>query len=180
MHELIAFAVAPTLAVVRGIRPDHLDAPTPCRDWTVRQLVDHLLEWGPALVAAAGKDEVTPVPVSGGSPADLEPHFAALVTAWSDPAAWEGATRLGGPMELPAPMIGGMVLAEVVVHGWDLAVATGQHPTWPANLLAAVHDEVAKTAEQGREMGVYGPAVEVSDDASLLDRILGLTGRKPR
>jgi uncharacterized protein (TIGR03086 family) len=179
MHELIALAVPPTLAVVRGIRPDDLDAPTPCRDWTVRQLVDHLLEWGPALVAAAGKEEVTPVPVSGADPADLEPHFAALEKAWSEPSAWEGATRLGGPMELPAPMIGGMVLAEVMVHGWDLAIATGQHPTWPDALLAPVHEEVAKTAEQGREMGVYGPAVAVPDDAPLLDRILGLTGRNP-
>jgi uncharacterized protein (TIGR03086 family) len=82
-------------------------------------------------------------------------------------------------MELPAPMIGGMVLAEVVVHGWDLARATGQHPVWPGELLAAVLDEVAKTAAQGREMGVYGPEVKVPDDAPVLDRILGLTGRDP-
>jgi uncharacterized protein (TIGR03086 family) len=115
MHELIALAVPPT----------------PCRDWSVRQLVDHQLEWGPAPVAAARKEPAPPTPVTVGASADLEPHFAALTEAWSDPAAWAGVTRLGGPMELPAAMIGGMVLGEVVVHGWDLARATGQHPRWP-------------------------------------------------
>jgi uncharacterized protein (TIGR03086 family) len=82
-------------------------------------------------------------------------------------------------MELPAAMIGGMVLGEVVVHGWDLARAVDQHPRWPADVLRAVYDEVAKTAEQGREMGVYGPPVLVPDNAPILDRILGMTGRDP-
>jgi len=174
--SLVALAVPPTLAVVQAIRTDQFDAPTPCHDWTVRQLVDHQLEWGPALVAAARKELVPPGRIEG---AGLEEHFAALAEAWSDPAAWTGVTRLGGPTELPAAMIGGMVLGEVVVHGWDLAVATGQHPEWPADLLDFVHEEVAKTAEQGREMGVYGPAVAVPDSAPPLDRILGMTGRDP-
>ncbi|GAA0911692.1 TIGR03086 family metal-binding protein [Virgisporangium aurantiacum] len=178
--SLIALAVPPTLAVVRAIPADRLDAPTPCGDWTVQDLVDHQLQWGPALVAAARKELLTPDPVSKGAPVDLERHFAALTAAWSEPAAWTGVTRLGGPMELPAAMIGGMVLGEVVVHGWDLAVATGQRPEWPAEVLECTHEEVAKTAEQGRAMHVYGPAVAVPDDAPLLDRILGLTGRDPK
>jgi uncharacterized protein (TIGR03086 family) len=175
--SLIALAVPPTLAVVRGIGSDRLDAPTPCPDWTVQQLVDHQLEWGPALVAAARKEFVPPGRVEGDS---LDAYLAALVDAWSEPAAWAGVTRLGGPMELPASMIGGMVLGEVVVHGWDLAVATGQHTEWPTELLEFVHEEVAKTAEQGRAMDAYGPVVAVPDDAPLLDRILGLTGRDPK
>jgi uncharacterized protein (TIGR03086 family) len=177
MHELTALAVQPTVDVVRAVRADQLDAPTPCAGWTVQQLVDHMLEWQPALEGAARKEVVAPAPVTGGRPADLD--LAGLARAWSDPAAWAGVTRLGGPMELPAAMIGGMVQAELVVHGWDLARATGQHPEWPGALLRAIHDEVAKTAAQGREMGAYGPAVAVPDDAPVLDRILGMTGRDP-
>jgi uncharacterized protein (TIGR03086 family) len=177
MHELIAVAVTPTLDVVRAVRS--LDAPTPCQGWTVQQLVDHQLEWGPSLVAAARKEAVPPAPVRGGTLDDLAAHFAQLAEAWSEPAAWTGVTRMVGPTESPAAMIGGMVLAEIVVHGWDLASATGQHPTWPATLLEPLHDEVAKTAEMGREMGAYGPAVAVPDDAPILHRILGLTGRDP-
>jgi uncharacterized protein (TIGR03086 family) len=111
--SLVGLAVPPTVAVVRGVKPDQFDDPTPCGDWTVRHLLDHLLEWGPAL-AAAGRKASTPVPGE-----DIEAVYDDLVTAWSEPSAWEGTTRVGGPQELPAAMIGGMVLAEVVVHGWD-------------------------------------------------------------
>jgi uncharacterized protein (TIGR03086 family) len=86
---------------------------------------------------------------------------------------------MGGPTDLPAALVGGMVVAELVVHGWDLARATGRQPAWDDDLLAYLYDEVAKTAEQGREMGVYGPEVAVPASASLLDRTLALTGRDP-
>jgi uncharacterized protein (TIGR03086 family) len=172
--SLIGSAVPPTVAVVRGVKPDQLDAPTPCREWTVRQLLDHLLEWGPALVAAGRKAE----PATAGA-GDLEAIYDDLVAAWSDPAAWQGTTRVGGPQELPATMIGGMVLAEVVVHGWDLARATGQDVAWDPALLEVVHREIAATAETGRGMGVYGPPVPVPDDRPVLARALGLTGRDP-
>jgi uncharacterized protein (TIGR03086 family) len=81
--------------------------------------------------------------------------------------------------EMPARMVGDMVVGELVVHGWDLARATGQPFTLPDDLLAHVYDAVAETAEQGREMAVYGPEVPVPPDAPLLDRIVGLTGRDP-
>jgi uncharacterized protein (TIGR03086 family) len=170
--SLIGLAVPPTVAVVRGVKPDRLDAPTPCREWTVRQLIDHLLEWGPALVAAGRKAE----PTKSG---DLEAVYDDLVAAWSEPAAWQGTTRVGGPQELPATMIGGMVLGEVVIHGWDLARATGQDVDWDPGLLEVVHREIVATAEMGRGMGIYDPAVPVPVSRSILARTLGLTGRDP-
>jgi len=178
----VGLAVPPTVAVVRGVKPDRLDAPTPCGDWTVRHLLDHLLEWGPALAAAGRRAEPAASgrkaePVQAGQ--DLEAVYDDLVTAWSDPAAWEGTTRVGGPQELPAAMIGGMVLAEVVVHGWDLARATGQEVDWDPGLLEVVHREIAATAEMGREMGIYGPPVPVDGSEPVLARALGLTGRDP-
>jgi uncharacterized protein (TIGR03086 family) len=102
-----------------------------------------------------------------------------LVTAWSEPAAWQGTTSMGGPAPLAAHMIGAMVLGELVVHGWDLARATGASPSWDEELLGFVHQEVAKTASMGREMDVYGPEVPVPVDAPTLHRMLGLTGRDP-
>ena len=86
---------------------------------------------------------------------------------------------MGGPPEVPASLIGGMVVSELVVHGWDLAQATGQRPSWDDDLLLYVHDEVANSAEHGREMGIYGPAVAVPAPSSMLHRLLGLTGRDP-
>ncbi|MBA3417556.1 MAG: TIGR03086 family protein [Geodermatophilaceae bacterium] len=186
-HSLMVLAAAPTVAVVRGIGADQLGASTPCSDYAVQRLISHLLLWGPSLEGAARKKLVAP-PADSDQDVDLtdgdwrgklEAQTNNLVTAWSEPDAWEGTTRMGGPMELPAPMIGGMVLGELVVHGWDLARATGQQPTWHDEVLTLLYQEVAKTAEQGRDMGVYGERVQVPDTASVLDRILGLTGRNP-
>jgi len=182
-HSSIAKAAAPLIDTVRGIRTDQLDAPTPCSEFDVRGLLNHILYWGPSLTGAARKESVPP-------PAEadvfdehwarrLEAQIDRLVDAWSDPAAWQGTTLLGGTYEMPADLVGGMVLGELVVHGWDLARATGQEPKWDEDVIEFVHDEVAKSAEQGREMGVYGAAVPVPATASTLERALGLTGRDP-
>ncbi len=185
--SLLRIAAPPTLDVVRRIEPDQLAAPTPCGDWDVRTLVDHLLFWAPALEAAAGKEPVAVPTVGEGEspPADadrvrrLEVRLGRLVEAWGRPEAWEGTTALGDPTPLPAPMIGGMVLGEFVVHGWDLARATGQEVVWDDAVLEFALEWLGQTAEQGRTMGVYGPAVPVPGDAPVLDRVLGLTGRNP-
>lgn len=184
-HSLVGPAAAPTIEVVRGITADQLDAPTPCTDFDVRRLINHLLFWGPSLEGAARKESVPPPVEEDGHlagsdwAAQLEAQTNRIVASWSDPGAWDGVTCMGSPQEMPADMIGGMMLGELVVHGWDLARATGQHPRWSHPVLEYTLDMVAKTAEQGRQMGVYGPEVPVPDAAPLLDRILGLTGRDP-
>jgi uncharacterized protein (TIGR03086 family) len=185
--HLVARAAAPLLEIVRDITPEQLGAPTPCTEFDVRRLLNHLLFWGPSLEGAARKEAVAPPAeteaevdlIDGDWRAALEAHIERTATAWSRPEAWDGVTRMGGPTELPASLIGGMLVGELVVHGWDLARATGQHPTWDDELLAYVHDEVAKGAEQGRDMGVYGPEVPVPAEAPVLDRLLGLAGRDP-
>ena len=100
-------------------------------------------------------------------------------SSWAPPSAWEGETSMGTPHTLPAPVMGDMIVGELAVHGWDLAVATGQRLELPAGQLAHLHDTVFAGVEQGREMGMYGPEVAVLADAPTLDRILGLTGRDP-
>jgi len=175
-HELITLAAPPTLAVVHGIREDRMTAPTPCREFTVGDLIDHLLHWGPPLARASRHSDGVPQP--GGNP--LERQIEMLVAAWSVPAAWQGTTSITGTEEFPARMIGMMAVTELVVHGWDLARATGQPASWDPELLALLHDEVAKTAQLGREMGAFGAEVPVPRTAPVLDRLLGLTGRDPQ
>jgi uncharacterized protein (TIGR03086 family) len=186
-HASVATAATPAVAIVRAIRTDQLDAATPCDDYDVRKLVNHLLFWGPSLEGAARKESVAP-PAASDRDVDLthgdwagrfEAQADRLVAAWSEPDAWEGTTRMGGPTPLPASMVGGMLLGEFVVHGWDLARATGQEPVWDDGVLHLVYREVEQTAEQGRESGVYAARVEVPGTAPLLARILALTGRDP-
>ncbi|GAA3778744.1 TIGR03086 family metal-binding protein [Plantactinospora mayteni] len=185
--QLVARAGAPLIEIIRDIKPDQLDNPTPCAEYDVRKLVNHLLFWGPSL-EGAGRKETVPPPAGSETELDLTGgDWAAELTArvervagtWAEPAAWAGTTHMGGPTELPAALVGGMIVTELVVHGWDLAKATGQHPSWPDDLLGYVHDEVVKSAEQGRQMGVYGPEVPVPATAPTLDRILGVVGRDP-
>ncbi|MGS2647097.1 TIGR03086 family metal-binding protein [Streptosporangium sp. G12] len=189
MHdrELMIRAAAPLTEIIHTIEPNQLNARTPCSEYDVRGLVNHLLFWGPSLEASARKESVPPPAGSetdvdlteGDWAAALEIQVKRTVAAWGRPAAWEGTTRMGGPMELPASLVGGMVVGELVVHGWDLARAIGRHPAWDDDLVTYLYGELAKNAAQGREMGVYGPEVTVPASSSPLDRVLGLTGRDP-
>jgi uncharacterized protein (TIGR03086 family) len=183
----LSTAAAAMTEIVRGIEPDQLTNATPCTEYDVRALVNHLLFWGPSL-EAAGRKEITPPPAAAESDVDLTggdwastltTQLDSMAATWSAPEAWEGATRIVGPTETPAAVIGSMIVGELVVHSWDLATATGQELTLDDELLAYLHEQVTAGAEQGRRMGVYGPEVPVPASAPTLDRILGLTGRDP-
>jgi uncharacterized protein (TIGR03086 family) len=174
-------------AVARSITDEQLANKTPCTEYDVRALVNHLLFWGPSL-AAAGRKEFVPQPAAAESDVDLAAgdwrgRLLALLDditlSWAPPSAWEGETRMGTPQALPALIMGDMIVGELAVHGWDLAVATGQRLDLPADLLAHLQDTIFAGVEQGREMGLYGPEIAVPAGAPTWDRILGLTGRDP-
>jgi uncharacterized protein (TIGR03086 family) len=184
---VVADAAGPHDALVAAAATSPLDGPTPCRDWDLRALLQHLLVWTPVLAATgrrtapeAAPDEAAVDLVTGDWPAALAAARADLVRAWSDPQAWTGTVTMGGPDPLPAPMIGDMVLGELVIHGWDLARTVGIEPRWPVAVLTHALRGVEQMGPQGREMGVYGPAVPTGADAALLDRVVALSGRDPR
>ncbi|HEX6351637.1 TIGR03086 family metal-binding protein [Actinophytocola sp.] len=171
-------------AVVRSITPDQLTNPTPCTEYDVRALVNHLLFWGPSLEGAGRKESVPPPATevdltTGDWRGDLLAQLDRTARTWEPVSAWEGTTYMGGPNEMPAAMIGDMITGELVVHGWDFAQATGQRLDLPEDLLTYLLGAVAEGVEQGRAMGIYGPEVPVPADAPTLDRILGITGRDP-
>lgn len=173
--------------IIHDIKPDQLDAPTPCADYDVRKLLNHLLFWGPSL-EGAGRKEAVPPPAASDADVDLTvgdwagalaAHLDRTIATWSAPTAWTGETSIFGPTKVPAPVIGRMVITELTVHSWDLAQATGQRPERDAALIDYVHAEVSATADQGRRMGAYGPEFTVPTTASTLDKLLGMTGRDP-
>jgi uncharacterized protein (TIGR03086 family) len=179
-----------TLAgVVTGVRDDQLTAPTPCPGTSVAALLDHIN--GFALAFAAAAKHTTPPGGSQPPSADaarltadwrtrIPARLAELADAWRPEDAWTGMTKAGG-QDLPSELAGVIALDEVVVHGWDLAVATGQPYTVEPEQLEAVYGFVRSSAEQNPEgtPGLFGPPVAVPDDAPLLDRVLGLAGRDP-
>jgi uncharacterized protein (TIGR03086 family) len=101
-----------------------------------------------------------------------------LAEAWRQPAAWEGMTRAGG-VDFPGEVGGIIALTEVVIHGWDVARASGQAYEVDPAAAEAVLANVTETAAQGPVEGLFGPAVPIADDAPVLDRIIALSGRDP-
>ncbi|EID54423.1 TIGR03086 family metal-binding protein [Saccharomonospora xinjiangensis] len=164
-----------------------LDTPTPCEHFTVGDLLGHIDGLTIAFALAAAK-ELPPAaaqepPPGGASLPDgwqerIPRQLEALARAWRHPQAWEGGTKVGG-VELTGEQAGMVALAEVVVHGWDLARATGQPYNPEPGLLETVHEHALAIAAAGPVEGLFGPAVEVAEDAPLLDRVIGLTGRDP-
>ena len=179
-----------TRAVVARLTDEQLGARTPTGA-TVGELVQHLLGLCVAFRDAAGKVDgpttsTPPGPVTDPLPGDWRVQADRLLTelaeAWRDPAAWEGMTRAGG-VDLPGEIGGLVALDEVLLHGWDLAVATGQ-PYDPTDeecgaVLPVVSPEDDDPDGSGRG-DLFGPVVAVPDDAPAFDRVLGLAGRDPR
>ena len=184
-HDLSAAAT--TMAdLLRNVSDDQLTGPTPCPDYSLGDLVDHV--GGLALAFTWAADKETP---PGGSqapspdasrltddwrrriPADLDK----LAAAWKQPDAWTGMTQAGG-VDLPGEIAGLVALDELIVHGWDVARATGQPYDVDSKSLDAVESFVQGFSADGTP-GMFGPRVPVPDTAPLLDRIVGMAGRDP-
>ncbi|MFF4149522.1 TIGR03086 family metal-binding protein [Streptomyces sp. NPDC001651] len=181
-----------TLAVARlalAVRDDQLAAPTPCPDLAVRHLLGHLLGLSVAFRDAGRKDlgvttDTSPdsaVPdVGPGWREELPKVLDELAEVWRAPGPWTGTTRAGG-IDMPGAVAGAVAVDELVIHGWDLARATGQpYDPDPAAVRASYEFLSAAADENGRDgSGIFGPVVPVPDGAPLLDRAVGLSGRNP-
>ena len=174
--------------LVQGVRPDQLTSPTPCEDMSVAQLLHHIDGFSLVFAAAARK-----APLPGAAPAtsgagELGPgwrdripeRLAELAHAWADERAWGGTTCAAG-VDLTGDVAGLFAGDEVIVHSWDLAVATGQSYDCAAELLEPLRTFLATTVSENPNgsPGLFGPPVAVATDASLLNCVLGLTGRNP-
>ncbi|PHQ52913.1 TIGR03086 family protein [Streptomyces cinnamoneus] len=179
--------------LLRAVDDEWLTAPTPCERYTLGDLIEHVGGLAGAFTAAATKTAPEPAgsPPPSGDAARLETDWrtriperlTALADAWRDPAAWEGVTRAGG-VDLPAGVAARVALDELVVHGWDVARATGQPFDCDEAELAACLEFVSgfprpDPEERPADGGLFGPPVDVPADAPPLDRMLGLTGRDP-
>ncbi|PKV88700.1 TIGR03086 family metal-binding protein [Streptomyces sp. TLI_146] len=179
-----ARAVAGLLA---GVRDEQLAARTPCPKYSVRELLGHINGLTAAFTSAAAKKSGPETATDPGSVTPVLPEdwrtglpgrLDALAEAWRAPTAWDGDTQAGG-ITFPAAIAGLVALDELVVHGWDLARATGQPYDPGAASLEAVHGFLDASRDEAVRAPAFGPVVEVPADAPLLDRVAGLSGRDP-
>jgi uncharacterized protein (TIGR03086 family) len=181
--DLLDGALEATCAVIAGVPAGAGDAPTPCSDWPVRRLLGHMTGWlnGFEETLRTGSLELDPESFTPGDDPAAEYRAAGdrLLETWraSDPDA---AVRLFGS-PLPVKFLYPMALGEVVVHGWDLATATGRPAPWSAEqaefVLAGLRP-MMKPEYRGPDKAM-GAEVPVPEDAPAIDRLVGFTGRDP-
>ena len=167
------------LPVIENITDDDLTEPTPCADYDVRALLDHLLHVVVEFQKLAAKQDAdfsrTP------SYPDWRERYPAetakLVEAWGEPGATEG---IAGNMQMPAQTVGGLVLLDLTVHVSDLAQATGQRFEPDPDVFTEVQALVNQMGSTAVEMKVFQAPAQAPADASPFERLLATTGRDPR
>jgi uncharacterized protein (TIGR03086 family) len=190
MHDLEPAASEMT-RLVNCVTDDQLGDPTPCRRYTLGDLVQHIRGLAEAFTLAARKEQ----PAGGSKPppegdaallsedwrGETADWLGQLVDAWSDPAAWEGSTWIAG-FEAPAFAVGITAANELVAHGWDVAVACGERLSIDDAALAPSREFVAMMSGPGSEQArgdAFGPALPVPGGASALDEVIAGNGRDP-
>ncbi|MET7965248.1 TIGR03086 family metal-binding protein [Micromonospora sp. NPDC005305] len=164
---------------VRGARS--WDAPAPVAGWTARDVVRHLTEWLPPFLATGSGIRLPAVPSVDDDPAAAwQTHCDAVQSLLDDPAT---AGRL-----LSHPHVGELPLdraidqfytADVFMHTWDLARATGQDERLDQDFCAQLLAGMETMEEIIRSSGEYGPRVPVKEHADPQTRLLGFIGRDP-
>jgi len=162
--------------VVGAVSPVDLGKPTPCEEWNVEALLTHFINavaMFPALLAGEQPDLMSGI--GGDFAATFDGAIRGNLQAWQAPGAPERETNL-----LPGMRIIDLNLCDAVVHTWDLGTAIGVQPKFDTDAVEYVYERWSKAPlDVSREYKAFGPEVEVAADAPVLDRLLGLLGRRP-
>lgn len=159
--------------LVRGAA-DQLDRPTPCDEWDVRHLISHMIDAQRFFTGRAeGRDASLSLPMPpdlvGNDPVGIyDKTVADALKVYEAPG---GAEKAGFALST--------AFGDSLIHGWDLATATGQDTTMPDGLAQAAYDIVHANFKPEARPGILKPEVPVPADASPQEKLLGFSGRKP-
>ena len=181
-------AVASTADVVKAAPAGQMSARTPCTEWDVRALLNHVIGtlW---LAAALLSDQAPRYPMAPGGlpPGDLagddpaaayaEAAAAALTAAAAGDALTRGhVTPLG---EMPGPALAGFTTLDILVHGWDLATATGQPADLDGRLAAHAIGFARQAITPDTRAPRIGPPLAIAPDAPVTHQLVAFLGRNP-
>lgn len=164
---------------VDAVQPDRWASPSPCEGWSARDVVRHVIDTHGAMPGYAGlslslKKSVDDDPV--GAWAEARDGMQALLDdperAGAEYDGFFGRTTLQDTVDR-------FLGFDLLIHGWDIARATGQDETLPAPEVHRVYEDALSLGDNLRQGGVCGPEVSVPADASEQDRLLALLGRTP-
>lgn len=163
---------------VRGVTD--WDAPTPVKEWTARDVVDHLVSWLPAVLASAVQLE--PGPSASDDPVGAWENLDRQVQAiFDDPASMEIIHSHPNTGENPLPVVIDQIFTgDVFFHTWDLARASGQDDRLDADMVRDAFEGMSAAEEFLRPTGQFGEQQPVPDDATEQEKLFAFLGRNPR
>lgn len=162
-----------------GTAADRWSAPSPCEEWTARDVAAHVIGVQQRVVAAARGERAAPLDVAD---EDLAAAFkeasAGMQAALADPEA--AAAKVPGPFgEMPfEQFVGRIVCTDLLVHTWDLARATGQDERLDPAAVAGAFSGLKPLDAAIRRPGLFGPAVEPPAGADEQTQFLCFLGRR--
>ena len=190
IRELDRRALKTTQSIVDRVDARWLGRSTPCTEWTLGQLLAHMVGQNHGFAAAA-RGETSDLGVWADRPVGADPAGAFAATAADVTEAFAADGMLDRELWLPEIRRGGLFPArqavafhflDYVVHGWDVAVSIGARSEFDADLLQAVlpiAEQVPGGVSRSREGAAFGPEVDEAGGESTLDRILITLGRSP-
>jgi uncharacterized protein (TIGR03086 family) len=185
IRELHARSVEDFAALVEGVPPDAWGRPTPCSEWDVRALVNHVVgeeRWVPPLLDGATIAEVGDRfdgDLLGDDPVSSAGDAAkGAIAGFAPDDAMERTVHLSFG-DTPASEYAWQLFADHLVHGWDLAVASGQQPRLPDDAVDALAQWFDEREDMYRGGGAIAERADVAADAPAADRLLARFGRDP-
>ncbi|MGH3520492.1 MAG: TIGR03086 family metal-binding protein [Haloechinothrix sp.] len=171
---------------VHQVTDDQWDRPTPCTEWTVRDLVNHLVYeqlWVPELLRGATLAEVGDRfdgDVLGADPIGAwERSSAAARAAWTEPGVLDRSVHVTSGV-IDAREYGWQMVTDLAVHGWDLAVGIAAANPIGDELANDLLGRIAPHVDAWQGLGIFDPPVDVNTHADPASRLVALLGRRPR
>lgn len=189
MDNLTALPIAAARfeSVAALVTAGDLSKPTPCGDWDVRQLLDHVIGgnmMAAALLGGASRDDAVAIlnnAVAGDDPlAAVQDSLRAQTTAFADPSVLE-MTVHHPAMDMPGAQLLGFRVGDLLVHSWDLARAVGADESLDAEVVAVVATNIEPMRPFIGQVGMFGegPSGTLDDTADAQTALLDLMGRRP-
>jgi uncharacterized protein (TIGR03086 family) len=181
--EVYEATVQSMQSIISGVKADQLDTPTPCTEWNVQALINHNIKVSQFFNSIfTGTGGVNPMEVNVPLPA--EGAAAAFEASTSGLLATAKATDLEKVVEAPfGAMPAGQLLmipfGDMLIHQWDLANATGQDTSLDSGLAEVCYNVLQHVLEGGRDPNNFAEALSAPASASIQDKLLAFTGRKP-
>ena len=164
---------------VGAVPDERWDDPSPCTEWTARDVLRHVVDTQASTPSYAKEETVLERSADDDPAAAWAEARDAMQALLDDPArAGKSYEGMFGQTTLEKT-VDTFIGLDLIVPAWDIARATGQEEIMPPDDVHELYAQVQQMGDMLRTSGVCGPAVEVPEDAPAQDRLLGLLGRQP-